>query len=671
MDQYHPLPVASYIGNGPSQQISPVSSVSHFRIPRRSAGPRTHRSPDIDELGQYYGFDPNKDATHAPISHVSDHSEGNILDPESQDLFEMRSIEPLRSNISSSQSSLDRPFKQPGYNLGLRHPRFHWQTPVLAIIFFVAGTGLAVGHHTYLSSLDGNPDSNQSWTGRFSLAFAFLTKTCFSATVALAMKQVLWYTFRRTRKGISISVIDSFFEIQQNPLKLLHLDIWCYCFLATVFAVFLWLLPLILLVSPTSLSTALKLITTTNSECFVPNIDFSTLSLESQSGVSLADSHGTDGVQLVSPIAQKLTALTAYNGEILSWPSPCGSNCSYAIQFNGPAWQCMTSSIDNSSAIPPFLGNASDVWGPSIGGMHSPSYLAAFSNETGLYWVGSSTQEPAAQNADFPSLNISVFYCENWNATFDIHVNYTSSIQNVIVQNITYLNNFSIPYILETAASNGENSIQVPPQFEDTLHYSHAALFRSLGELMKGSIMREPHGAPVLQTNLASIPGLISFNETAEGLSGHYQPVSDLRSAIEDLSRNLTISLLSSPVLQIAYYARTTCYEEKFSTVWVYDPWILWLPYGMAIVVSLGCLFVGGLAVYGNDGEIYDTSFSTVLRTTRNHDLDQLVKDDTNGGQPLSHDVGRARVRLGVLRGAEIATLGYQDGTRRSFLIVR
>jgi hypothetical protein len=285
--------------------------------------------------------------------------------------------------------------------------------------------------------------------------------------------------------------------------------------------------------------------------------------------------------------------------------------------------------------------------------------------------VGSSTQEPAAPNADFPSLNISVFYCENWNATFDIHVNYTSSIENITVQNTTYLNNFSIPYILETATSNGENSIQIPPQFEDTLHYNHAALFRSLGELMKGSIMRESHGAPVLQTNLASIPGLISFNEMAEGLSGHYQPVSDLRSTIENFSRNLTISLLSSPVLQIAHYVRTTCYEETFLTVWVCDPWILWLAYGMAIVVSLGCLFVGGLAVYGNDGEIYENSFSTVLRTTRNHELDRLVRDDTNGGQPLSHDIGRTKVRLVDLRGSEIAALNIQDGPRRSFLIVR
>lgn len=169
---------------------------------------------------------------------------------------------------------------------------------------------------------------------------------------------------------------------------------------------------------------------------------------------------------------------------------------------------------------------------------------------------------------------------------------------------------------------------------------------------------------PVLSTSIASIPGLISFNEANSLREGHYQPVANLRSAIEELSRNLTISLLSSPVLQIASTATTTCSDKTFRTVWVYDPCILWLPYGMAIFVSVVCLVVGGLAMFGNEWQIYDNSFSTVLRTTRNRELDELVRFDQSGGQPLSHDVGRARVRLGNLKGDESAALqGQQDAT--------
>lgn len=154
---------------------------------------------------------------------------------------------------------------------------------------------------------------------------------------------------------------------------------------------------------------------------------------------------------------------------------------------------------------------------------------------------------------------------------------------------------------------------------------------------MLGPIVREPHRSSVLSTNLASIPGLISFNETADFLDGHYQPIPNFRSAIEEPSRNLIISLLSSSVSQIAS-ANTTCYEETFNTVWVDTPWILWLPYGLAILANVSRLLLGGLAVFANDWDIYDNSFSTILHMTRNWEV---------GGPPLNHDLGRTKVRLG------------------------
>jgi hypothetical protein len=123
---------------------------------------------------------------------------------------------------------------------------------------------------------------------------------------------------------------------------------------------------------------------------------------------------------------------------------------------------------------------------------------------------------------------------------------------------------------------------------------------------MPGDIVREPHGPPILSTDLASIRGLTSFSESAGYLDGHCQPVSNMRSAVEELSRNLTISLLSSSVLEIALNATTSCLLETIRTVWLYDWWVLWLPYGMAIVATAVCLVIGALTMYGNSWEIYD-----------------------------------------------------------------
>ena len=68
---------------------------------------------------------------------------------------------------------------------------------------------------------------------------------------------------------------------------------------------------------------------------------------------------------------------------------------------------------------------------------------------------------------------------------------------------------------------------------------------------MQSDIVRDPHDRPVLSTDLAFISGLIPFSESASYLDGQYQPVSNMRSAVEELSRNLTISLLSSSTLEI------------------------------------------------------------------------------------------------------------------------
>lgn len=67
------------------------------------------------------------------------------------------------------------------------------------------------------------------------------------------------------------------------------------------------------------------------------------------------------------------------------------------------------------------------------------------------------------------------------------------------------------------------------------------------------------------------------------------------------------------------------------------------------------CPIVGGLAIFGNGGEIYDNSFSTVLRTTRDRELDSLVRGDVSSGQPLSHGIGKTRDQPGNLRRDERA----------------
>jgi hypothetical protein len=74
---------------------------------------------------------------------------------------------------------------------------------------------------------------------------------------------------------------------------------------------------------------------------------------------------------------------------------------------------------------------------------------------------------------------------------------------------------------------------------------------------------------------------------------------------------------------------------EQSRNVYVYRLLDLYIAYGASIAASIVCAAIGVSALYRN-GLCYSTNFSTILRTTRRHELDDLMTPaDTKGGDPL------------------------------------
>ena len=74
---------------------------------------------------------------------------------------------------------------------------------------------------------------------------------------------------------------------------------------------------------------------------------------------------------------------------------------------------------------------------------------------------------------------------------------------------------------------------------------------------------------------------------------------------------------------------------EQSRNVYVYRLLDLYVAYGASIAASIVCAAIGVSALYRN-GLCYNTNFSTILRTTRRHELDDLMTPaDTKGGDPL------------------------------------
>jgi hypothetical protein len=100
---------------------------------------------------------------------------------------------------------------------------------------------------------------------------------------------------------------------------------------------------------------------------------------------------------------------------------------------------------------------------------------------------------------------------------------------------------------------------------------------------------------------------------------------------------------------------------QSYQNIYAYHPKNLYLAYGLAISFSLICVALGCLALWQNGGKCYTNSFSTLLRTTRGEEFDQLVTDaESDGRDPLSDEIGKARVAL-------LGTNITAGGTRKGF----
>lgn len=80
---------------------------------------------------------------------------------------------------------------------------------------------------------------------------------------------------------------------------------------------------------------------------------------------------------------------------------------------------------------------------------------------------------------------------------------------------------------------------------------------------------------------------------------------------------------------------------------YLYRPQNLLIAYCSSMVATVLVVLVGLFCIAAADSKTFDTLFSTVLRTTRNPELDEVVAlSDSTGEKPLSTDLAKTRLRL-------------------------
>lgn len=546
----------------------------------------------------------------------------------------------------------------------------HWVTPTTAIAFFLVAVGMALGHHFFLKSLNDKPVSNQVWINRYSLAKAFVVKFSVTAAISLAYVQRLWFTLQRTEGGVTVRAIDALFNAQESYLSLFVLDFWRSAFLAALVAVVVWLMPLIALVSPTALSVGFLTQSSMIPNCAVPTLDMTDQNWQNH-GTSLALStvSYTGVTYTPSMTARRIVAATCQGGQQLGWSSPCGPNCTYTVNFVAPALRCTrTPDIDSHQAPwtlskPAYADNAS-YWFSGYGSgynysfaneetSYNPVYYAGLNENTSQLWVGvSNVFAPLlAENESVQQgLDIHVYYCDFMNSSYTVRVNYKDGQQTNDIMNVSHVNSVGF----SSSAWNGRGPSSAGPIGPDGVQQDltpdaldTAAIYQILISTINGSIFRGPREVLVDQTTIAMVPTLISqYNGSSQyGQAELAIPHLEIGPLIEELSHNMSISLLSEPRLQITHTANASCATSATKAVWKYSPLPLIVAYSSGIGIALLCLAIGAHAMLCS-GCARDRTFSSIVRTTRSSDLSVISSCKDDGALPLPKEAATVRLRL-------------------------
>ncbi|KAJ6261972.1 hypothetical protein Dda_2773 [Drechslerella dactyloides] len=533
-----------------------------------------------------------------------------------------------------------------------------WQTPALAIVSYVSGLAVAVGNHVYFTRLNNTPYENVVWVGRWALVLALIVKTCFATCILLCYEQVVWMGFRHRSQGTSIRAIDALFGSTYQVVSLLYPAMWIENPVASIMIAIRWLLPLISIVAPTTLTVQVRE-SVGSSSCQVPFLNLSAAApissgFTSPSGEYLSDlvqSEYTRNEWFPTPLASKIGTLTGLLGQPVSYPSPCGTNCSYSVAFHSALWQCMDTDPHNATAPWEIANNTQAPWATSNEG-HEVAYTSIYkyvsleSNETGKLWVGHLIYKNVTlpvNHTFWDSWDVETFYCDTYNASISLRQAFVNGEQqDPVVEDIVYGARID-PYYGSLYTS--ENNITT----EDLVRYQ--VTNDVLAKLFLGTVNYEGRAGRDFptDTSILNMPAFLKPNLVANG--DRNEEIKDqIRPLAEQLSLNYTMSLLAYPGLGIRQMQTTDCTVTTFSNVWRYEQRYLIIAYVAGLVAALMSLICGAIAL-GRNGLVSEISFSQVVATTRNPELDKLLEGNCLGKSDLQpRSLYGVKLRLGELR---------------------
>ncbi|KAK5119253.1 hypothetical protein LTR85_007867 [Meristemomyces frigidus] len=286
--------------------------------------------------------------------------------------------------------------------------------PAITVLALTAAFLFALGHHLFFRSLAGHPVASHEWTAfgmRLSdqqvniaagTAFAFLVKACLVLAVSTAYVQAFWSTAKseRNKSRMTVAQLDAAFSVLGNLLAFAKLRLWMQNPLLTGLAITAWLVPLVAIVTPATLSVqSSPLVPIPSQEGNVPGLDFRSLSFSATVAATELKSGGIlyayNGPSLA---VQAAVGAAAMQGSILPISAP-SSNATWNLAFTGPSLRCNAPSDRIRAGIEQNIANATfnsvDCYTPPVyvswfqpdGFLPFENNLSAAGNDATVYFA--------------------------------------------------------------------------------------------------------------------------------------------------------------------------------------------------------------------------------------------------------------------------------------------
>ncbi|KAK6609643.1 hypothetical protein H4I96_03574 [Botrytis cinerea] len=539
----------------------------------------------------------------------------------------------------------------------------HWKKPSFIGLMFLAGFILSLAHHLYYMSLSGErtgDEKKQAWPTRIGTGFAFLITSCFKATTTAALGQYIWTVVKR--QPLSIKNLDHLFALSTDPIALFSIELLKGAKLAILLGAITWYvlntrgLIAFGLASIAPAATLTIVAKNISQEVRLPVLDFS----------KAIWNNSVDGQYNAVSITNTIAINTASNIDVLGLSRQVsGSEWSYTLQFHGPSIKCNEP---------------------------NGTQQAIFNNITKYY----------EQN------NIFTYDDQNdnrTNTTFGVgsgRIVYTSwsSCKNVEIighYDLSYMNVGSIESGPTITDSNGVTTATATGASANVLWNQYIPHMYALGAILGGNITLQDvtlgsshneqysgYGATnILGTGLMACEEIASTpfkNESSylirdpsstftNTFTSTTQPWlcrnQTLARGIEDLANNITISYLSSPDLTSDSDLQQII-TSNTNNYYVYHPLWLLISYGLALLFSVIAVAVGVHAIHSN-GVVHSNSFSAIVATTRNPELDKFLGRSCLGADPLREDSEQRRLKFGLVSDEVITgNLKSADGESES-----